>query len=176
MKNEQKYKTPSKQETIADIVAEMLEFAETDSQTIGRDVLRRRIQHFVASIIEAVAKREVTDCNHLGNVAKMREALERCASMGEQIDNQLGSSEDTVYAFRGERCLAHNISECARAALSAPPRNCDVGTADEQHARFYSFCDKIEECKKCPLWRGGGLTSKCSVYWAQLPYEEGCEK
>ena len=173
MNNEQKYKTPSKHETIADIVAEMLEFAETDSQTIGRDVLRRRIQHFVASIIEAVAKQEVTDCNHLGNVAKMREALERCASMGEQIDNQLGSSEDTVYAFRGERCLAHNISECARAALFAPPRNCDVGTADEQHARFYSFCDKIEECKECPLWRGGGLTSKCSVYWGQMPYEEG---
>ena len=32
--------------TINDIVAEMLEFADVDSQTIGRDVLRRRIQHF----------------------------------------------------------------------------------------------------------------------------------
>ena len=36
----------ARQETIADIVEEMLEFAETDSQTIGRDVLRRRIQNF----------------------------------------------------------------------------------------------------------------------------------
>ena len=45
------------QETIADIVSEMLEFAETDSQTIGRDVLRRRIQHF-ARRFEAAAKRE----------------------------------------------------------------------------------------------------------------------
>ena len=59
--------------------------------------------------------------------------------------------------------------------LNKSLRNCDVGTAEEQHARFYSFCDKIEECKKCPLWRGGGLTSKCSVYWAQMPYEEGAE-
>ena len=42
------------QETIADIVAEMLEFADTDSQTIGRDVLRRRIQHF-ARRFEAAA-------------------------------------------------------------------------------------------------------------------------
>lgn len=67
----------------------------------------------------------------VGNAAKMREALEICASMGEQIDYQLGSSEDTVYAFRGERCLAHNISECARAALSSPPRNCDVLSKDE---------------------------------------------
>ena len=49
-----------KQETIADIVAKMLEFAETDSQTIGRDVLRRRIQHF-ANRIEAAAKREVAE-------------------------------------------------------------------------------------------------------------------
>ena len=46
-----------KQETIADIVDEMLKFAETDSQTIGRDVLRRRIQHF-ARRFEAAVKRE----------------------------------------------------------------------------------------------------------------------
>lgn len=47
----------SENETIADIVAEMIEFADTDSQTIGRDVLRRRIQHF-ARRFEAAAKRE----------------------------------------------------------------------------------------------------------------------
>ena len=168
-----------KQETIADIVAEMREFADTDSQSTGRDVLRRRIQHF-ARRIEAAAKRECEatgeKSSRIGKSAKMREALEKIASMGEQIDNQLGSSDETVYAFLDERSIAHNISECARSALSAPPRNCDVGTADEQHARFYSFCDKIEECKECPLWRGGGLTSKCSVYWGQMPYEEGGEK
>ena len=50
----------SKQETIADIVSEMLEFAETDSQTIGRDVLRRRIQNF-ARRFEAASKREVAE-------------------------------------------------------------------------------------------------------------------
>ena len=50
----------SKQETIADIVSEMIEFAETDSQTIGRDVLRRRIQNF-ARRFEAAAKREVAE-------------------------------------------------------------------------------------------------------------------
>ena len=49
-----------KQETIADIVAEILEFAETDSQTIGRDVLRRRIQNF-AKRFEAAAKCEVAE-------------------------------------------------------------------------------------------------------------------
>ena len=49
-----------KHETIADIVADMREFADADSQTIGRDVLRRRIQHF-ARRFEAAAKREVAE-------------------------------------------------------------------------------------------------------------------
>ena len=60
-----------------------------------------------------------------GNAAAMRDALENIANMGEQIDYQLGSSNETVYAFRHERSLAHSISECARTALTAPPRNCD---------------------------------------------------
>ena len=166
-----------KQETIADIVAEMRSNEFDDpSFNVYSLVAARTLARGWADRIEAAVNHPVTNCNRLGNAAKMREALERCASMGEQIENQLGSSEDTVYAFRGERCLAHNISECARAALSAPPRNCDIGTAAEQHERFYNFCDKVEECKECPLWRGGGLTSKCSVYWAQLPYEEGGKK
>ena len=50
-------------ETIAGIVSEMLEFAETDSQTIGRDVLRRRIQKF-AKRIEAAHQREVAELKH----------------------------------------------------------------------------------------------------------------
>lgn len=33
-------------EAIESIIAEMREFADTDSQSIGRDVLRRKIQHF----------------------------------------------------------------------------------------------------------------------------------
>ena len=49
-----------RQETIADVVAKMLEFAETDSQTIGRDVLRRRIQNF-ARRFEAAHQREVAE-------------------------------------------------------------------------------------------------------------------
>ena len=65
------------------------------------------------------------------NMKAMREALENCAKMGEQIDYQLGSSDETVYAFRDERCLGHNISECARAALAKPPRACDVMSQED---------------------------------------------
>ena len=91
----------ARQETIADIVADMREFADADSQTIGRDVLRRRIQHFARRFVaaamrereagaaaaqiggeigemverEAVGKETVTDCNGLGNAAKMRDVI-----------------------------------------------------------------------------------------------------
>ena len=114
----------------------------------------------------------------VGNASAMREALEKIANMGEEIDYQLGSSDETVYAFRHERSLAYNISECARTALSAPPRNCDVGTAEEQAERFHSFCEKFQSgiqgmcstlcpckdcCDKC----------HCLVKWSQMQYEEG---
>ena len=90
------------------------------------------------------------------------------------------SNSDVIFEYDYRRCpqvIQFAKDACNRmnreVEICRPLRNCDVGTADEQHARFYSFCDKFEECKECPLWRGGGLTSKCSVYWAQLPYEEG---
>lgn len=193
-----------KQETIADIVAEMRSNEFDDpSFNVYSLVAARTLARGWADRIEAAAKREreagaeaaqicgeigeligreaackekVTDCNHLGNAAAMREALERCASMGEQIENQLGSSEDTVYAFRGERCLAHNISECARAALSAPPRNCDVGTVAEQNERFDKYCydHRSHEicCGKCPIFG----EPCCELAWSQMPYEEGDAK
>ena len=94
----------SENETIADVVAKMLEFAETDSQTIGRDVLRRRIQHF-ANRIEAAAKREReagADAAHQREVAELRECLkeairEKCpftrmsCKHGEPCDYECGT-------------------------------------------------------------------------------------
>ena len=70
-------------ETIADIVSEMLEFAETDSQTIGRDVLRRRIQNF-AMRFEAAAKRE----REAG-----AEAAQICGEIGEMIGREAAGKE-----------------------------------------------------------------------------------
>ena len=71
----------NKHETIADIVTAMLEFADTDSQTIGRDVLRRRIQHF-ARRFEAAAKREVAELkSKMNDVVCENEALrEACGT------------------------------------------------------------------------------------------------
>ena len=54
----------------------------------------------------------------------------------------------------------------AKAALSAPPRNCDVGTAEEQDERFDRWCDR-KNIKDC--WGIG--CRKCLIAWAQMPYD-----
>lgn len=97
------------------------------------------------------------------NIKAMREAMKQIYDRVNSLDEDCGV--DPV-----------EIRDIARAALASPPRNCDVGTADEQHARFDRFCDKYEDCWECPVWRGVDWTSKCSVYWSQMPYEEGGEK
>ncbi len=60
-------------------------------------------------------------------------------------------------------------------ALSAPPRNCDVGTPEEQDERFKNFClsyyepcNVDGECWKCPLFK---TKTRCPIAWAQTPYE-----
>ena len=84
----------AKHETIADIVAEMREFADTDSQSIGRDVLRRRIQHF-ARRIEAAHQREVAELREC-----LKEAIrEKCpftrmsCKHGEPCDYECGTDK-----------------------------------------------------------------------------------
>lgn len=60
-----------------------------------------------------------------------------------------------------------------KAALSAPPRNCDVGTAEEQSKRFDAHCRKHMGCLTCPLReKDGGVPKHCEFAWAQMPYEE----
>ena len=51
------------------------------------------------------------------------------------------------------------------------PRNCDVGTFEEQRKRFKAFCRDRQYglCDGCPVVRNGF----CTLYWAQMPYEEG---
>ena len=63
------------------------------------------------------AKQSVTDCNHLGNAAKMREALE-------EISREIWESIDP---FCNDDCCKpkRELAKMADAALSAPPRNCD---------------------------------------------------
>lgn len=78
----------------------------------------------------------------------------------------------------------HNQKYCSkecRDALAKPPRNCDVGTPQEQIKRWEKFCQEhheywkpsksltaIQRCN-CPCHEGNG----CNYFiWAQMPYKK----
>lgn len=86
------------------------------------------------------------------------------------------------------RLDSDNPAEAARVAAAMRVykgrlRNCDVGTAEEQCARWRKFCDSHSErisdtsfvCN-CPC-KGCGI-GECELAWAQMPYEaqEGAGK
>ena len=89
----------------------------------------------------------------------------------------LNAIKDTLDEWRtnGEMMEHWQYSELfgiANAALSAPLRNCDVGTVKEQAERFDEFCynhrSREKGCGDCPLLDGG----PCELAWTQMPYEE----
>ncbi len=64
------------------------------------------------------------------------------------------------------------IAAKVKHALAAPPRNCDVGTAEEQTERFLAYCYRMQVvsenlCEQCPLYS----QKDCRLAWAQMPYE-----
>ena len=71
------------------------------------------------------------------------------------------------------------IRRLKRSECAAPPRNCDVGTANEQEVRFKRFCESHWDlnkpdstCAGCPLDERRVGTA-CEFAWAQMPYEAG---
>lgn len=105
------------------------------------------------------------------NVKSMREALsDACYAMFNFIKTQNGGYVEMA-----------NALDKAKAVLAKPPRNCDVGTADEQAKRFHSFCEKFQSriqgmCSpQCPC-KDCCDKCQCLIKWAQTPYEEGGAK
>lgn len=132
MNNEQKCNTPSKHETIADIVAQLRAAAHIQNADSPRDVLN------FADRIEAAAKREREarvdaaqicgevgemigreatreNSSQVGNAAKIREAVENA------LDRLLLWNYTDQYTAR----MALGVVKKLHAAISAPPRNCD---------------------------------------------------
>ena len=119
------------------------------------------------------------------NVKAMREALEiakkaicnharachTCDSLAWENSTINANCADILCAHR-DLCKAKTAIQ---KALSAPPRNCDLGTAEEQEVRFRNYCwnhssrDKNMECQ-CPIDTEG--KAGCKLEWAQMPYEE----
>ncbi len=96
------------------------------------------------------------------NVKAMRESLE---SVRNWCLNRLVNASYQV--------TVEGLLSVVNEALSAPPRNCDVGTPKEQSARFDAHCRKHMGCLTCPLReKDGGVPKHCEFAWAQMPYEE----
>jgi hypothetical protein len=60
-------------------------------------------------------------------------------------------------------------------ALKEPVLNCEVGTVEEQCARWDKHCQSMcERCSECSLHKNYfDLTAKCYAKWVQMPYEKG---
>lgn len=148
----------------ADIVREV---AQEMLNTSMQEITAERINEW-ATRLAAACEQSVTDCNQLNNTAAMREAL--------------NAIKDTLDEWRsnGEMMEHWQYSELfgiANSALSAPLRNCDVGTAEEQAERFKKFCCIYPlNCAGCPLKNIGITHNECAIFWAQMPYGEGGAK
>ena len=92
---------------------------------------------------------------------KLREALsDACYAMFNFLKTQNGGYEEMAEAL-----------DKVKAVLSAPPRNCEVGTADEQVRRHLEWCERnAYKCQSTPS------CAVCLAEWAQMPYEEGGAK
>ena len=147
-------------ESIESIVAEMRHGLDKSWHDIDREWARG-----LPARIEAAWKREAKDIamEHAvlpavcitkpsSNAAATREALLEIETVaGEAVEN--GTMELPQYS---------KIVDIAESALSAPARNCDVGTAEEQEARFVAW--RYSD----PLRAELGLDA---LEWAQMPYE-----
>lgn len=128
----------------------------------------------------------------INNNTKLREALIKarsaicefakyqCDSLSWENSNIQANCGDVLCSKRG-LCEAKTA---INAALAAPPRNCEVGTAAEQYKRYCDFTGRYNPCayrgyvrcaEDCPvnikLTQEGHGELLCQLEWAQMPYE-----
>ena len=174
-----------KQETIEDIVAAMRNEGHAGDESC-LEWVGAKIRGY-ADRIEAAAKREreagaeaAQVCGEIGemigreatrekssrvgNAAKMRNALsDACYAMFNFLKTQNGGYGEMAKAL-----------DKAKAALAVPPRNCDVGTDEEQSRRYEELCDRHTCGSRCSASGCPMYEHDCSPFaWGQMPYEEG---
>ena len=160
--------------TKLDIVREMRDSADRveedyHDEDVWTNTEAAWIYRDLADRLEAARKRDAPQ----GNAAAMREALE-CVQ--EAFDsNDFGAMGDCP----SDRSLA--MAEAVRrkveVALAAPARNCDVGTAEEQEARYFKLKTECNDrLMRCPHMGTSINFPPDSLEWAQMPYEEGDRK
>lgn len=146
---------------------EMLAEADRLEAAMKREVdaLHAQIEDLRKQIAGVVVSKNATTTKEslgVGNAAKLRKAVKLALSLldlGKDVPSKAVKREDIDFM---------------KAALSASPRNCDVGTAEEQGIRLRKFCVSQKWCDRCPLRKSSFTThTDCKILWAQLPYEKG---
>lgn len=110
---------------------------------------------------------EVIEKNTPRNYKAMRVALEEMATELEDLASRDGiraPAYSSIFSIFAEKC---------RAALAAPPRQCDVGTPSEQADRHRALCLKYGGCSTCPRNKKEWSYKDCILNWAQTPNKEG---
>ena len=103
---------------------------------------------------------------------KLREALSAAL---EQVNK--------VYDILSKPCVViEEARQCCREArgvlipaLEVPVKNCEVGSPEEQFARFKKFCARFD-CCDCPVRKKWNFKptgdESCLLLWTSMPYEE----
>ena len=162
-----------------------------DLRGLGTDSLRS-----YADLIEEAMKREREatrdKSSQVGNAAAMREALYKFNAVDlSWLEFPLDGDSSTIYNSNKKEItipywrvaellnVVKEAQDMAKAALAKPPRNCDVGTSEEQAERFYAFCGyhRFQSGIKgmcsslCPCIRCRDMCN-CITTWAQMQYDE----
>jgi hypothetical protein len=153
----------NEQETIADIAQKI--------RDAGFDELSDRLEAAHKRELSKNVSKNGADFGQLGDAAKLREALEKIRAIAKTFMDATQMRRVTDSA----RIDVGDIKDLADAALAAPPRNCDVGTVEEQSKRKMKFCYQQGGCSNCSFSKSATLT-QCALAWAQMPYEEGGEE
>lgn len=176
-------------ETIADIVAEMRAKTAKSKDEAWYDKKKweelcnrikvahqRELEDAIADTIVAAGKSasEVYEphiqSEPVGNAAKIREALDAINRIDTRGLKRLLYELVEADIFDGGQ-INKTISSVdkAKAALAEPLRNCDVGTAEEQKARYEAFC---KECQRITRDLPCDFDHECIFKWEQMPYNE----
>ena len=123
---------------------------------------------------EAAHKRELATAENSSavcNAAKLRVMMDVILGIVSNMSAKIRSGESVDVLNNTTK-----IEFYAQEALAAPPRNCDVGTAEEQYNRHDRYCNSQPTCRKCLREYAASTCISCFAKWAQMPYESEVKK
>lgn len=133
-----------------------------------KDILEPAEVRIIKVTIDELADRlEKAIARETKNTAAMYEALEAFV----QLAND-GVIQPRTYGEAEHHCFCALHKQVA-AALSAPIRNCDKGTWEEQLQRFMKWCVSAGQ-KQNDCFNKSITCNKCFAKWMNEPYESGC--